>query len=119
MDERTRLMIETHIPGEPDASLGMDEYYYLQCTRGGERVIRVQLMDILCQHDCTEYGVYQRHGGGWVRVDAGYGTPDRGVRMHDLYDNRDDCRAQTHMTCDNWKTLRAAQRAEGLTNPDQ
>lgn len=99
-------LIETCIPSPRDETLGFDEYYYLQTTSAGERVIRVEIRDILPLHDGTEYGIYQ----GGRRIDAGYGTPFRGVKMHDLYDNKDDCRNQTHYWCDEWERLRLLQR---------
>ena len=106
MDDRTRRMIEAYIPSAPDPSLRACEYYYLQ----GNRVIRVWVHDILPYRDGTEYGIYQERAGHLVRIDAGYGDPLRGVRMGYLYDNKEDCRDQTHSWYDNWESLRFIQR---------
>ena len=114
MHERTRMMIEAYIPSPPDPTLGFNEYYYLQSTWGGDRVIRVHVSDIYPYRDGTEYGIYQSRGGRDVRIDVGYGDPFRGARMCDLYDNKQDCRDRTHSMYDGWQSLRAAQEKEGV-----
>ena len=114
MTERDREEIEYYIPHEPDPTLEPGEYYYLQYTTGGERVIRVFALDILPHHDGTEYGIYQQRGGRLAWIDAGYGDPNRGVRMGDLYDNKEDCKAQTHCGAEWWPGLREIQKHEVL-----
>jgi len=107
MTERQRQMIEDYIPNPRDESLGFNEYYYLQYTSsGGERVIKVRVHEILPHDDHMEYGVYTKSG----RIDVG--DPFRGVRKHDLYDNKEDCRNQTHLMWDDWEELRALQERE-------
>jgi len=113
IDERTRQMIEYYLPNPPDPDLGDNEYYWLQ-EGMGSRVIRVMPLDIFPVRDGTEYGIYTKRGGRLVRLDAGYGDPFRGVRMHDLYDNKIDCRNREHSTCDEWEQLRKIQRENGL-----
>ena len=108
-------MIEAYLPNPPDPSLEMSEYYFLRCTSGGDKVIRVFALDILPCRDGTEYGLYQRRGSRMCRVDArGDGDRCRGVPMSALYDNYQDCRAQTHWMYDRWELLREKQRAEGM-----
>lgn len=110
MTEKEKQMIEAYLPGEPDPELREGEYYYLQSTMGGDRVIRVFPLDILPHKDGTEYGIYQEKGGKLVWVDVGWGDRNRGVRFGYLYDNKDDCRNNTHYFLDEWETLRKAQR---------
>lgn len=105
----TQEMIETYIPRPPDPTLGEDEYYYLQSTAGGERVIRVVIRQILPYEEGTEYGIYQDGGRKYKRVDVGYGDSYRGARMSQLYDNKQDCKEQTHYTFDRWEELRRVQ----------
>lgn len=114
IDERTRRMIEEYLPSPPDRSLGFMEYYYRQCTMGGERVIRVTVKNIFPseQDDGLEYDIYQKKGSDYVRIDSGWNNPFRGVRMSDLYDNKEDCRNQTHPWADNWEELRQMQQEE-------
>ena len=115
IDERTQMMIDGYLPNPPDPELGFNEFYWLQYTMDGKsRVLKVQAMDVFPLKDGTEYGIYRLKGNHLVRIDAGYGDPYRGVRKHDLYDNKQDCRNQTHMCCDDWEHLREIQRKEGL-----
>lgn len=115
IDQRTELMIEEYLPHPPDPDRPEDAYYYLQNTSAGPRVLTVYIRDIMAvSGGRNEYGIYQKRGGRFVRVDAGYGDPLRGVMMHDLYDNRQDCRDQTHRFCDTWESLRRIQMREGL-----
>lgn len=113
IDERTKQMIDYYLPNPPDPDLGDNEYYWLQ-EGMSSRVIRVMALDIFPVRDGTEYGIYTKRGGRLVRLDAGYGDPFRGVRMHDLYDNKIDCRNREHSTCDEWEQLRKIQRENGL-----
>ena len=110
MDERTKLMIETYLPNPPDETLEDGEFYFLQETMRGPRVIRVYPLDIMPMRDHTEYGIYQKRGANLVWVDGrGDGDHYRGVSRHDLYDNRQDCKDRTHNTCDDWEDLRRIQ----------
>lgn len=102
-----------YCPHEPDPTLEDEEYYYLQSTQAGERVIRVFALDVLPHRDGTEYGIYQRRGTRLVRVDTGYGETDRGARKSDLYDNAQDCRDRTHMMYEDWQTLRREGKDNG------
>ena len=113
IDERTRKRIESYLPNPPDPNLEFGEYYYLQ-EGTTSRVIKVYALDILPHKDDVEYGIYQKHGNKLVRVDAGYGDPYRGVRMSNLYDNKEDCRNREHSMYDGWEHLREIQREEGL-----
>lgn len=105
MTERQRQMIEGYLPRARDKSLEFDEYYYLQYTSSGERVIKVHVREILPQKDSIEYGIYNRSG----RIG---GDPFRGVRKYDLYDNKEDCKEQTHIAYDDWEELRLLQEME-------
>lgn len=103
--------IRYYLPHDPDPTLEDNEYFYMQETTGGPRVIRVFTMDVLPTKDGgTEYGIYQRRGCHYLRVDAGYGNPFRGVRMSELYDNKQDCRDRTHWMCEYWPKLREKQK---------
>ncbi len=112
MTDKERQLIEEYLPGEPDPSLQEGEYYYLQSTSGGDRVIRVFPLDILPHRDGVEYGIYQQKGGRLVWVDSGWGDRSRGVHFYDLYDNKEDCKNRTHYFLDEWEALRRKQREE-------
>ena len=113
MDDRIRRMIESYLPHPRDPSLQDGEYFFRRETEKGPRIIRVFALDILPLRDGTEYGIYQSRGGRLVRVDArGDGDPNRGVYMHDLYDNKEDCRDSTHYMYDEWENLRQVEQEE-------
>ena len=112
MTDRQLADIKYYLPNDPDPTLEQGEYYYLQYTTGDPRVIRVFALDILPQKDGIEYGIYQRRGARLAWVDGGYDNRCRGVRMGDLYDNKADCKDQTHMACNWWESLRALQLKE-------
>ena len=117
IDERTKLMIETYLPHPPDPDLPEGAYYWLQYTAGATgkpRVLTVYIRDIMPTKYGTEYGIYQIHGGNYRRVATFSANPMGGVRKYDLYDNKQDCRDQTHMAINNWETLRKIQKDEGL-----
>lgn len=110
MTDRERLMIQEYLPNPPDPTLEEDEFFLLQ----NGRVIRVYPLDILPHKDGTCYGLYTKRGGRLVRVDEGWDDPNHGAYRHELYDNKKDCRDQTHYWYENWESLRDLQRKEGL-----
>ena len=112
MTEQERRDIEYYLPGDPDPMLDEGEYYYLQNLSGTERVIRVFPLDIFPTKHGTQYGLYRRKGGRLVWVETGWGDRTHGVSMGDLYDNKEDCRNQTHGGCSWWQQLRKIQRGE-------
>ena len=115
IDERTALKILEYLPNPPDPTLDTSEYYFLQQLSGQGRVIRVFALDCYPHKDGTGYGCYTMRGGRLCHVDDGWGgSPYHGVYMSQLYDNKEDCRNQTHSWYENWEELRKIQRQEGL-----
>ena len=110
MTEREKQEIEYYLPGDPDESLEDGEYYYLQNKTGTERVIRVFPLDVFPMKDGVQYGIYTRKGGRLCWVDTGWGDRIHGVCRGDLYDNKEDCKNQTHMGISWWESLRKIQR---------
>lgn len=111
MTDRQRQMIAAYIPGEPDPELDFAEYYM---EDGAGRVIRVRASRIAYDDDREirqvitvgkrPHFVYGSRGEcgrnpGWYFMRA-------------LYDNRQDCRDDTHWMYDEWERLRALQREE-------
>lgn len=112
-------MIEAYLPNPPDETLEEGEYYFRQSTMGGERIIRVYPLDVLPHIDGTEYGLYQNRGGRLIWVDGcGLGDRGRGVRFGNLYDNKQDCRGNTHWFFDGWEELRRRQK-EDMTDDER
>lgn len=112
MTDRERQMIAECLPNPPDPSLGFEEFYYRQSTMKGEQVIKVQVREILPTEEGFEYGIFQIYGNGLRWVDTGWGNRNRGCHRSELYDNKEDCRKQTHMWCENWEHLRKLQQKE-------
>lgn len=116
IDERTRKQIEMYLPNPPDPDLEFDEFYYRQSTMKGEQVIRVKVMGIFpgLIHEEPEYSIYQVWGNGLRYVDVGWNDPFHGCHRYELYDNKQDCKDQTHFFCSDWERLREIQKSEGL-----
>ena len=116
IDDRTRQMIELYLPNPPDPELGFSEYYYRQSTMKGEQVIKVRVTSIFPgeRHQPAEYEIFQVWGNGLRWVDVGWGDRCRGAFMSQLYDNKQDCRDQTHQWSEDWRRLRGIQRKEGM-----
>ena len=108
MTDRERQMIAEYLPNPPDPSLDFEEFYFLQ----NNRVIRVYALDCFCHEHDVCYGLYTKRGGRLVRVDEGWGDPFHGAYRHELYDNKEDCRNQTHSWFDRWEQLRELQKKE-------
>lgn len=115
LDFSTRQEIACYLPHYPDPELDYGEYYFLQNTKSGSRVIKVFVRSIYPgRHNRKEYEIIQeRKNDKWARIDArGDGDRDRGAYMAELYDNKEDCRNQTHMIADDWEKLRELQMKE-------
>ena len=107
MTDRERKMIEAYLPHQRDTELGVDEYYVLD-TAGRAR--KVYVRDIMPDKDKMTYGVYEVSTG--KRIDAGYGSPFVGFTKAQMYDNKPDCKDQTHLIYDGWEELRELQVSE-------
>lgn len=106
MTEREKELIEAYIPSPRDTTLG-DFEYYAQDQNG--RIQRVEITDILPTADGgTLYRVVQTNSRhrvkGWRDYD--------GYAMSDLYDNKQDCKDETHLGYNYWERLREIQRRE-------
>lgn len=108
MTDREREMIEFYIPSPRDETLGKDEYYVKDTA---DRIRKVYLRDFFPHGEYIEHGVYEV--GTDRRIYADYDkNPYRGFRMCFLYDNKEDCRDNTHSWYDGWEELRRIQREE-------
>ena len=114
MTDRERLMIQEYLPNPPDPTLGFEEFYYRQSTMKGEQVIKVQVRAIFPAEEGLEYEIFQIYGNDLRWVDVGWGNRNRGCRRSELYDNKEDCRNQTHSWFDNWEALRELQQKEAI-----
>ncbi len=112
MTDYEKKMVEGYIPSPPDPTLEAGEYYILDDY---DRVQKVFIRDINpdMRNDRTVYGVRYCSTGNRYNGGYGYGhTP-----MSSLYDNKQDCRDQTHMMYDYWEHLRELVKKEAA-DPD-
>ena len=111
MTDRQRKMIEAYLPGEPDPTLEFGEYFMLDSA---DRVIRVR---------ATEMAYYGRsdeeirrpvrpNGTGVFNAPGGVTGMDGWVFMSFLYDNKEDCKHNTHAWYHDWENLRLLQQEE-------
>ena len=107
MTDREKQMIEAYIPSPRDPDLAFDEYYV--CDKA-DRVRKVRIVSFLPYGDEMTYGVVETSTGR--KVDAGYDSCFVGFRNSQLYDNKDDCRHQTHLLYAGWEYLRKLQETE-------
>ena len=108
MTDREKQLIEAYIPSPRDPELEMFEYYAKDTA---DRIHKVRITDIYPDEYDTTYGVVDVSSER--RVDAGWADPFKGFRMYNLYDNKDDCRNNTHFGYDEWEKLREIQMKEG------
>ena len=106
MTDREKELIEAYIPSPRDTTLG-DFEYYAQDLNG--RIQRVEITDIFPTADGgTLYRVVQTNSRhrvkGWCDYDA--------YAMSDLYDNKQDCKDETHLGYNYWERLREIQQKE-------
>lgn len=106
MTEREKELIEAYIPSPRDTALG-DFQYYAQDLSG--RIQKVEITDICPRANGeTVYRVVQadtrKRVKGWRDYD--------GFAMSDLYDNKQDCKDETHLGYSYWERLREIQQKE-------
>lgn len=106
MTEHEKRMIEEYIPSPPDKALEWEEFYVMDVW---DRV----------QKGCANQIGFDRYGNEIRQIVNGRGiinaisTDNCGwTRMKDLYDNKEDCKNQTHFSYDNWQELRELQEKE-------
>lgn len=107
MTDRQKQLIAAYLPHPRDPELGFNEYYVRDTA---DRIRKVEIREIFPCDDEIAYGVYEVSSGR--RIDAGYGSPWVGFRKYALYDNKEDCKDQTHLLYNEWEELRKIQEEE-------
>lgn len=108
MTDREKQLIEAYIPSPRDPELEMFEYYAKDTA---DRIHKVRITNIYDFQDKSYFAVCEVNSG--KRVVCEYGDPYfKGFRMQYLYDNKDDCRNNTHFGYDEWEKLREIQMEE-------
>lgn len=100
MTEREKMLRDAYIPSPRDPDLESNAYYILDPYDKIQKVFIREINPDL-KNDRTVYGV--RYWATGKR----YGGEEYGkTQMSELYDNKEDCRNQTHMCYDYWEYLR-------------
>lgn len=100
MTEKQRKQIATYLPSPRDPELDRFDYYVMDRAN---RVQKVHIRDIIPHEDTTLYCVYTDKGR---QVKSWRDTNFGGFYFSELYDNKEDCRDQTHLWFDGWEELR-------------
>lgn len=105
MTDREKQLIEAYIPSPRDTALKDFEYYVKDSN---DRVQKVEITDMLPFGETMLYRVVQVDTRKQIKNFRKYDT----FAMCDMYDNKTDCRDNTHIAYDNWERLREIQRKE-------
>ena len=108
MTDRMKQMIKWYIPNPRDPELDSCEYYY---KREDEKIFKVYVCDILPHDNETHYGC--RYSSNGQRVHTSYDFD--GIPMRQLYDNKQDCKDESHLMYDNWEWLREEEMKDEVT----
>lgn len=106
MTENEKNLIETYIPHKRDESLQEDEYYVLTANGTVQKGI---VRDVA--FNARGEDLFRLWNGRgvvhcWASDNMGY------VTKRHLYDNKQDCKDNTHFAYDDWERLRALQSQE-------
>lgn len=105
MTDREKQLIEAYIPSPKDTTLKDFEYYVKDSN---DRVQKVEITDMLPFGETMLYRVVQVDTRKQIKNFRKYDA----FSMCDMYDNKTDCRDNTHIAYDNWERLREIQRKE-------
>lgn len=109
MTEREKRMIEGYLPHGRDPELEDFCYYILDNNSRVRKVYVSEINPSSDPHSDEEvYGVRYASNGNRYLGYPGYGN----IQMSQLYDNREDCKKQTHPLYNGWETLRELQNKE-------
>lgn len=108
MTEKEKELIEDYIPNKRDESLEEDEYYVLTANDTVQKGI---VRDIAFNARGEDiFRLWNSRGvvHSWASDNMGY------VTKRHMYDNKQDCKDNTHFAYDDWEKLREIQKQEKL-----
>lgn len=109
MTDKQRQMIADILPHPRDPELEFDQYYVKDTS---DRVRKVRITTILPGAVFEENTYVVREVSTGRIIDAGYGDPWHGFSKAKMYDNRQDCKDDTHWSYSDWEDLRELQMKE-------
>lgn len=107
MTERERRLIDFYIPTPPDPTLGFMDFYMQDSA---DRVIRVHATSIAADDDGEYRRVWRKNGNGVFNASGEVSGHPGWYYVWALYDNKEDCRNNSHCLCGNWERLRELQQ---------
>jgi len=117
MTDRERQLIEAYLPHPRDPELEFAEYYVLDAK---EHVVKAHVCQIAALGTDEETAYQLRTENGRLIHGIHECAPDilggSWYTKSSLYDNRQDCRDDTHLLYDNWERLRRLQEEEERKN---
>ncbi len=109
MTERDKQLAAAYIPSPRDPELDVNEYYVMDLAGRVQKVFVTRVFP--GEHGEEVYVVAQsntrRYVNGWVSSDGLFAD---GFIDSDLYDNKQDCKNQTHPAYGKWRDLRRKQQ---------
>lgn len=103
MTEREKELIEAYIPNKRDESLEEDEYYVLTVN---DTIQKGVVRDLAFNARGEDLFRLRNNRGivhSWASDNMGF------VTKRHLYDNKQDCKDQSHFAYDDWEELRKIQ----------
>ena len=109
MTDKQRQMIADYLPHPRDPELAFGEYYVKDTA---DRVRKARITTILPGELFEDNTYLVREVSTGKRIDAGYGDDWHGFTKAKLYDNKQDCKDETHYFYSDWEDLRELQMKE-------
>lgn len=107
MTDYEKKLIEAYIPSPRDKTLQDDEFYVMDCH---DRVVKGSGYDLA--FDLADGTEKIRLINGRGVIHSAMGDELDFVRINHLYDNKEDCKNQTHFAYPEWQKLRELQEDE-------
>lgn len=107
MTDREKQLIDAYIPSPRDPELDVFDYYVKDTA---DRIFKVHIAGIYPTGGLdgeNHYSVFTERGKRITDF-----TEDGNFPMRHLYDNKQDCRDETHNWYNDWEALRELQRKE-------
>lgn len=116
MTDRERNLINTYLPSPPDAELGFMDFYMRDSA---DRVIRVHAAEIAVGEEGEFRRVWRKNGSGVFNASGEVSRMPGWYYVWALYDNKQDCRDNSHCLYNGWEHLRRLQQEATPEPPEE
>ncbi len=111
MTDREKELIAFYLPSPPDPTLDFMDFYMRDST---DRVIRVHATDIGMDDEGEYRRVWRSNGTGVFNAPGEVSRLPGWYYAWALYDNKQDCKDNTHCLYNRWEYLRELQQKEEM-----